>query len=394
MADREIKELLEKFSSYTGSDENKARLENWLGEDIYWPIERWRGRSAKKVNVPFTMSLDISGYAPLLGIDCAKYYSDPEENLRQQLRYSIWDYENIACGRYFEKSVFCSLASVYEASFFGADIHFLSDQAPWFDEKKPIINSRTDFLKMKPFDFETTGLIPLAREMYEHHVKAVEGYDLKPVFPWTSRSQFSTAIMIRGFENLLMDMLDEPEFFEELMAYITDVYKQYAKARKEYLGEDSYIPCMLGNDEISTPVVSPALYKELIYPYEKELGEFWGGIRYWHSCGQTEAFYETVSTLPGLQIMHIGPWSDVKKAAEVFGSKDISIEICRNSVRDMFEKTEEEMEEDLRSIKDACEGKVKYQVRMDGIAIFKDIDFTLNKINTWKKVAERVFGES
>ena len=388
-----VKQLLEKFSGYVHSPENLAKKKFWLGEDRPFPIERWRGIPALKEKSTYTMAMDISGYSPVLGIDCAKYYSEPEANLIGQLQYGIWEYENIPGGRYFENTVFCSLASVYDASLFGAPVYFLPNQAPWYDEKNPVLKEKSDLLKLKPFDFETTGLLPTVRAMYEHHVKATEGFDIKPLFPTTMRSQFSTAIMLRGFENLLMDMIDDPDFFDDLMAHITGVYKEYATARKQYLGEDTLEPGLLGNDEVSTPMVSPMFYDELIFPYEKEIGEFWGGVRYWHSCGQTEAFYETVSTLPGLQLMHIGPWSDIAKAVEVFGPKDISIEICRNNNRDLYDKTEEEMEADLQAIKDLCEGKVKYQVRMDGIAILKNKEHTLEKIETWKRVAKKVFGD-
>ena len=89
--------------------------------------------------------------------------------------------------------------------------------------------------------------------------------------------------------------------------------------------------------------------------------------------------------------MHIGPWSDVAKAAEVFGPKDIPLEICLNSVADIYEKNKDEMKAKLLSIKEACEGKVRYQVRADGFAVLNSTEFTLGKIREWNDVALEVF---
>ena len=384
-------ELLEKFATYCDSPENIARKQLWEGEDTEnFHNERWRGRSATKAGT-YTMSLDISGYSPLLNINCADYYSTAEANLHEQLRYGIWDMENIPGGRYFEKTVFCSVAGAFEPSLFGAKIHFLPKQAPWFDEKNSLLKDPADLLRLKPFDFETSGLMPLVREMYEHHAKLAEPFGIKPEFPVIGRSPFSVALMLRGFEDLLMDMMDEPEFFHDLMSFIVQYQKDYVLARKNYLGEDTLPGLLLFNDEISSTVLSDAMYREFIFPYEKELAEFFGGVQYWHSCGQSTAFYESVAQLPGLKLMHVGPWSDVAKAAEVFGKKDISIEICRNDVRDMYEKTPEQMEADLRNIKNICDGKVKYQVRLDGIAVLQTVDQMLEKVSEWRDAADRVF---
>ena len=385
-------ELIQKFDAYCKSPENLNRKKYWIeNDDNLFPIERWRGRAAQKTNTVCTMSMDISGYSPLLGINCGKYYKDPENNLREQLRYTLWDTENIALGRYFEPTVFCSLASVFEAALYGQKVHFPEEQAPWFDESDHLIKEKSDLLKLKPFDFETSGLIPVCREMYEHHKEAVKGTDLKPVFPFLVRSPFSTAIMLRGFEELLIDSIEDPEFFTELMTYITDTEIEFTKKRAEYLGEPVYYPGMLGNDEIATPIVSPTMYNELIYPHEKRLAEFWGGIRYWHSCGKTDPFYEKIATLDKLEMMHIGPWSDIPSAVEVFGPKDISIEICMNSNRDLFDKDYDQMVADLERIKSICEGKIRYQIRMDGIAIFKNQEFTMQKVKEWVKAANQVF---
>jgi uroporphyrinogen-III decarboxylase len=385
-----IEELLQRYAEIADSERNQKNRQYWENSGEPYLVERWRGRSLRKENTPYTIAFDISGYSPILGIECDQYYSDAEANLRDQLRYGIWEYENLDCHRYFEKAVFCSMASVFEASFFSSKVHYLPNQAPWFDEKEPVFSEKSDLLKIKPFDFSKTGLVPKVTEMYEHHKKLAEPFGIKAMFPVTMRGPFSVALMLRGFENILIDILEDEEFFADLMELVTGYLIDYSQARAKYLGENEPA-AMLMNDEISGKVISEAIYREKIFPYEERIARHYGGVRYWHSCGESHNFYKTIAGLPDLKMMHIGPWSDIKSAVDVFGTKDIAIEICLNSNRDMYDKTEEQMIKQLEDIKKICDGKIRYSVRLDGIAILSTEEQCRTKVAEWTKAAKRVF---
>lgn len=387
---KDIDTLLATYLGIVHSQRNQDNKRYWANADEPYLAERWRGRSLRREHTPFTMAMDISGYAKVLGIDCLAYYGRPDVQLHEQLRYAIWEFENLKCQRYFDDTVFVSFGSVLEASFFGARINFLPGQAPWFDEKESLFADKSALARLKPFDFYTSGLCGKVHEFYGAMRRLTESHDIKVMFPVTLRSPFSIAIMLRGFENLLIDMLDDPAFFDDLLATIASYLKDYAKARAQFLGEP--IPkLMLFNDEVSTPMLSNAFYRERILPVEVDLAKLAGGLRYWHSCGVTDDFYDSVATIPGLQMMHIGPWSNVEKAARVFGPKDIALEICLNSVADIYEKSEDDMRAKLLAIRAACDGQVRYQVRADGFAVLKSIDFTLEKIRQWNRIALEVF---
>jgi len=175
-----------------------------------------------------------------------------------------------------------------------------------------------------------------------------------------------------------------------LMDTITGYIKEFSQARAKYLGEPM-AQGLLHNDEIAVPIISPQTYEELILPRECELANFWGGVRYWHSCGETTPLFESIAKIPGLKMMHVGPWSDPGRAAEVFGPKDICLNICVNSVRDMYEKSFEEMRAQLLDIRNACDGKVRYEVRCDGIAVLNSEEEMMRKIGEWSRAAREVF---
>ncbi|MDW7657878.1 MAG: uroporphyrinogen decarboxylase family protein [Bacillota bacterium] len=387
---QDIRQLLEQYVQIVESPRNQVSRKYWENADEPYLAERWRGRSRRKEQTPFTIALDISGYARVLDINCVDYYSKAEDQLRQQLRYAIWEYENIPGHRYFEPTVFISFGSVFEVSFFGAKIHYLPKQAPWYNEKEHVLVEKTDLLAMRQFDFFNSGLCAKAHEFYGEMKRMTEGYPLKVMFPVTLRSPFSIALMLRGYTELLIDTCDDPEFFCDLMATVTNYLKQYACQRAAFLGEP--IPRMkLFNDEISSTVISRKMYEDLILPYEIDLAEFTHGISYWHSCSSTTDLYAAINQLPGLQMMHIGPWSDVRKAADVFAEKDVCLEICLNSVADIYDQEEDTMRKKLLLIRDACDKRIRYQVRADGFAVMNTVDAMLEKVKTWGRVAGEVF---
>ena len=387
----ELERLLERYLEIVESGENKENAKYWDNANEWHLIERWRGRPAVSRNTPFTMALDIGGYAQVLDINMHKYYNDPETALAEQLRYSIWEHDNLKGHRYFEKAVFIPVGCTLDAPIFGIPVLYPEREAPWYDERNNVIKSRDDLLRIPPFDFNKSGRLPHITRTYEKMLELVGGKGIKVMFPVMSGAPFELAVMMRGFENILVDMYEDPEFFNEILATVVKYQKEFFLARMKYLGEDSLPKSYLGNDSVATPTLSPKSYTELILPHETELAKFHGGVRYWHSCGNTTAFYESIATIPGLKLMHIGPWSDVKKAVEVFGPLDIAIEICVNSVRDMYEKTEAEMRAQLEGIKAACDGRIRYQVRCDGIAVLDTVEGCLEKVAEWGRAAGHVF---
>jgi len=386
-----LDQLLQRYLAICDSAANRRNAAYWANAKEPWLIERWRGISAKKTGAPFTIALDIAGYAKVLGIDCNAYYADARAQLHEQLRYQIWEFENLKSNRFFEKTAFVSFGACYSASLFGAEILFPEGQAPWVNLHDPLIKEYRDLDRLNTIELDRHGLGPRAHEFYLRMGEQLKGTGIKVIYPSVIRGPFSVATQLRETTSLLMDMLDEPKFVHDLMRRITDGLKRHARLRAAFTGEP-VAPGKLFNDEISTPMISKALYEEFILPYELELAAFHGRIHYWHSCGVTQDFYESVRTLPGLEMMHIGPWSDLAKAVDVFSKTDIALDICLSATGDVYDRTAMEMRQKLQSIKDTCEGKVKYSVRADGFQIVRSAEEDLAKIRRWNQVAAEVFG--
>ena len=133
------------------------------------------------------------------------------------------------------------------------------------------------------------------------------------------------------------------------------------------------------------------MYADFVLPYELELAQFHQRVTYWHSCGVTDRFYESVNSIPGLEMMHVGPWSDVAPAAAVCGPSDVGWTSV-SATEDVYDRTGEEMRAKLQSIRRACEGSVRYAVRADGFQIAHNVQDDLAKVREWNEAAIEVFG--
>ncbi len=386
----QIERVLQQYVEICNSAENQRNRQFWTNAGEPWLIERWRGVSARRTGAPFTMALDIAGYSTVVDIACPAYYESAEAQLYGQMRYALWEAANLRCNRFFDNTAFVSFGAALDASLFGATILFPPGQAPWVDMQHPLLKDR-DLSALQPPSLTSGGLAPRAHQFYERMCELTEGSGIRVMYPTLLRGPYSVATQLRETTNLLMDMLEAPAFVHELMRRITDGMKEHARQRAEYLGEP-IAPAKLFNDEIGTPMLSPAMYDDFVLPYELELAEFHQRVTYWHSCGVTDRFYESVRSIPGLEMMHVGPWSDVARAAAVFGPADVALDICVSATEDVYDRTGEEMRAKLRSIRQACEGKVRYAVRADGFQIAHNVEYDLAKIREWNEAAIEVFG--
>ena len=131
------------------------------------------------------------------------------------------------------------------------------------------------------------------------------------------------------------------------------------RQRAEYVGQD-LVTAPLYSDSVRGDTLSRQQYLEFVQPYEMAIAELHGGINYWHSCGDTTPLLEQLGALP-LEMFHVGPWTSVQKAAEVFGPKGVALEICIQkhgqygpgpwpAGDDLFRSSPEEMENKIRQV--------------------------------------------
>ncbi len=199
------------------------------------------------------------------------------------------------------------LGVTLESSLFGSATIYNDNEYPWID-CEPVLKNESDLNKIKMPDFYRSGLMPLAHQYYEGIGELIDN-DFNVVFPEWGRSPFGVATHIRGYENFLSDMINNPKFAHRILRLITDTRKEWITEREKFLGkckgkENIY------NDEVNCPSLSPELYEEFALPYELELSDFHGGILYFHSCGDTTKLLPLIAKINTIEMFHVGPWID------------------------------------------------------------------------------------
>jgi len=101
--------------------------------------------------------------------------------------------------------------------------------------------------------------------------------------------------MLRGYEQFMVDLLADKAMAHAVLRRLTDAYKRRADGYLARVGE--CVQVVLVNDDLGTqngPMLSPASYREMIWPYQKELFSFikskTDAAILFHSCGAVSEF--------------------------------------------------------------------------------------------------------
>ena len=168
-----------------------------------------------------------------------------------------------------------------------------------------------------------------------------------PTYWWTCGLTW-TAIKLWGLENLMISMYDCPHGLHRLMKFLSDDMLNYLTffEREELLGYNAgaggigsgglgcttHLPSR--DNPVEGPVqlkhlwgfaesqetvgVSPDMFGEFIYPYQKPLQEKFG-LNYYGCCEASEGRWKYVSQTPNLRAISVAPWSDQAVCADLFG---------------------------------------------------------------------------
>ncbi len=365
-----------------GSQKNRRNFRLW-GQPQDVGQEHWHGLPQQDRPFPITVDPEGPMWADILDFSLKRFYTDPTEYLRRTLQKDLYRFRRWDANTCIERKVAIWLGVGFEPSLFGVEVTYQDRVSPWI-AKRPVINSREDLDALEMPDFRSSGLMPLAHRFYEEMGELLPE-DFSAEFPDWQRSPFGVCCHLRGMDNFLMDMVQEPEFARAQLRFVTECRKRWRQERARFLGEPLGSG-VLYNDEVNGQVFPPRLYEDLVLPGETELGEL-AGIVYWHSCGDTTEFLELIRRIPGLQMFHVGPWTDVSRAAEVM--EGMALQVCLNPVKDVQRADEEHIRARIENICDVCRGK-PFTIRADGLHTIDTLARELQSIDRWLEIALNV----
>jgi len=201
-----------------------------------------------------------------------------------------------------------------EAADLGAEVVYYDDQPPAIQEANALLadKARLKSLRIvKPEDGKRmNNRVELVRRLKEElgHEKIIEGWIEGP----TAESSD-----LRGINNLMMDLMLEPDFVTDLMAFTSEVSLGLAKAQVE-AGAD-----VIGVGDAAASLVGPDLYQRIIKPFQRRYIETihsFGALVRLHICGNIEPILPYMNDLK-IDILDIDSMVSVEKARTCLGEK-------------------------------------------------------------------------
>lgn len=351
----------------------------------------------KDIQIFVVPDSDRAYLSQFFGIDLIEYFKDPSKRLEFQLKTKIFHHEEIPDDLIIPKGISLDYGMYLEANILGSPLVYDPLGDPWVSETEFLIQDKSDLDKINYPDFYQSGVMPDVHKMYNQYNEILNGRLPVDITAWF-RGPWSVAQHIRGFGNLLTDLNDDPDFVHQLLRTITLSRMKYTLDRCKFFGtkvekngESLYVNGVVmkisssSNDEINSLTISPKVYKEFILPYEKQLAEFYGGISYYHSCGNLTHLLEYIKEIPGLEVFHVGPWTDLKKARDILGN-DITLQCCLFAERDIFYSDQSQMKKKINDILEENQGG-KLQIVADSF-----MKGPWEKVKVWLDIAREIVG--
>ena len=219
------------------------------------------------------------------------------------------------------------------------------------------------------------------------------------------------AVMLRGMTNMLMDFVDQPDNLKALFYIISKAHLEKLDYFEEhgllslnndgtYVGSGGYgftdelpqsdfsgkVRCsdIWGFAESQETVsVSPKMYEEFIFPYEKPILDRFG-LTCYGCCEPLDSRWGTVKEHHKLRRVSCSPWADCEKMAEnlednyIFSMKPAPVDLARPDV------DWDKIRTDLRRSLEITRGCVVEIVMKDNHTIAHRPD----NVTTWCRIAK------
>jgi MtaA/CmuA family methyltransferase len=178
-----------------------------------------------------------------------------------------------------------------EAADCGAPVEYFEQQPVALDEAVALLADKVQLKGLRPPD-------PLGGGRMHNGVRAVArlrervGRDLM-VEGWVE-GPMAEAADLRGINTLMTDFYDDPGFVRDLFAFVVEMELRFAREQIA-AGAD-----VIGIGDAAASLVGPAIYREFIWPFEKQLVDgihALGAQTRLHICGDTRAHLEGMGRL-------------------------------------------------------------------------------------------------
>jgi hypothetical protein len=228
--------------------------------------------------------------------------------------------------------------------------------------------------------------MPRTFTLYEGFQELTDGR-MNVIFPRWERGPLDMAVQFRGYDQLMGDVAERPEFVQDLLGFLCDERMRWWDI---YLGEFGLTDRSGGiaDDWLNVPFISPGFFEEFVLPHYLALERYHGRLTRLHSCGNKVPLQPLIRRLETLTDYEVNHWTDLRETClNVPPNRFLTIALLN---ADVLVQDEAAQEAQLREIRELCRGR-RYEVV--GSALMRmhdDIEEDLARAQRWIALAKRV----
>ncbi len=240
------------------------------------------------------------------------FFSNPEAQIRCQLTYQKWFRQNVLHDGEMGPprdgwSLIVDFQNSYDAGWFGCPLHFDGNAVP--DTIEILREDKHKLYKMQCPDLLHGGLMGRAVEFFDYMKSRCrnlefDGLSVNPprtIPSETTDGPLDVAYKLRGAGEVCMDMIADPDYYHDLMDFITDCLIRRMKAVREWRWQ--HTPDSPDKSQYRRPsfffaddaivLLSLQQYEEFVYPYHKRIVDAFsdGSPTRVHLCGDASRFF-------------------------------------------------------------------------------------------------------
>ncbi|MGQ9501783.1 MAG: uroporphyrinogen decarboxylase family protein [Anaerolineae bacterium] len=182
------------------------------------------------------------------------------------------------------------------------------------------------------------------------------------IAPWIQGAFNLVAFYYRRLDDLLLDALSNPTFYNRLMSYAIERYKTHIQAMSE-AGVDVF---SYGGNIANARLVGPEFFARFVLPYERQLIEFiqsYGVAVLYHNCGRARKLLPLYPTLGmrAYESLTPPPYGDtiLAEAVEIFGQK-ITLSGNIDQIDLLRHGSADEIRTQVRQVLDTVRGRAHF----------------------------------
>ena len=258
-------------------------------------------------HLPF-MPITMMFAADCAGVPYRAYATDYRVLVDAQLR---------TAERYGFDYVSCISDPAREAADCGAAVHFFDDQPPALDESHARLADKSDLVRLAMPDPLGGGrMYDRVRAAASFRERAAKDYLVEG---WVE-GPCAEAADLRGINALMTDFYEDPNFVNDLFAFVLELGLRFARA----------------------PLVGPDLYETFVWPFEKRLADgihAMGARVRLHICGNTRTILDSMGRL-GCDIVDLDYMVPLDEARAAMGPAQVllgnldPVAVVRNGLPD------------------------------------------------------------